>query len=470
MTDAPVAAGRVVADRYVMGRLLGSGAMGTVWAAFDRDLEREVAMKVVTTGGLSREESSERFRREVHVVARMKSEHVVRIYDVGTLDDGTPFMVMEVLEGRGLDAEREARGVLPIEEAVAYLLPAVEVLAEAHAAGVVHRDIKPANVFLVERGDAPRFVKILDFGVSKAAAELGSSGAITQSGAIMGSPLYMAPEQLRASSAVDARADIWSLGAVLFELVTGYTAHSGDSVAELCATLLRDHPRPITDFGSELPPGFAEVVMRCLEPDPERRYANVAELGAALLPFAPSGAAHVERAQRVLALPIHAPTTLAPASDSPLTIELPGTLGALAERESAAERASPEADGDRPRPSGVHITRTAMAFGLVGLGLGTLFLLEFPRGSRPEPITVSARAPAARLAEKPLPEPVSSLAAGVPHVVPSSALNAELVAAPSVPAPAEVRRPARRRKPHWNSKLAAPRPASSSVSDFGGRR
>jgi serine/threonine protein kinase len=460
MTDAPVATGRVVADRYVIGRVLGSGAMGTVWAAFDLDLEREVAMKFVTTGGLSREESAERFRREVHVVARMKSEHVVRVFDVGSLGDGTPFMVMEVLEGRGLDVEREARGVLPVDEAVGYLLPTVEVLAEAHAAGVVHRDIKPANVFLVERGDAPRFVKLLDFGVSKAAAELGSSGAITQSGAIMGSPLYMAPEQLRASSTVDARADIWSLGAVLFELVTGYTAHSGDSVAELCATLLRDPPRPITDFGTALPPGFAEVVMRCLEPDPEQRYANVVELGVALLPFASSGAAHVERAQRVLALPIRTPTTLAPVSDSPLTVDLAST-GERETRENALPR-----DDDRPPFGGIYFTRMAMAFGLVGLGIGTAFLIEFPRDARRSlPLSVPAAAPSFALGAVPPPDPRSSLAPSVPTAAPSGTPSVP----PSASAPAKAQRPARWKKPARTPKLGQPRPTSS-TSDFGGRR
>jgi serine/threonine-protein kinase len=463
MTDAPVATGQRVAHRYVIDRVLGSGTMGTVWAAFDLELEREVAIKFVTTGGLSREESAERFRREVHVVARLKSEHVVRVFDVGSLDDGTPFMVMEVLEGRGLDVEREQRGALPVDEAVGYLLPAIEVLAEAHAAGVVHRDIKPANVFLVERRGAPRFVKLLDFGVSKAASELGASGAITKSGAIMGSPLYMAPEQLRASSTVDARADIWSLGAVLFELVTGYTAHSGDSVAELCATLLRDPPRPITDFANDLPPRFADVVMRCLEPDPDRRYANVVELGVALLPFASSGAAHVERAERVLAL--GKPTTLAPASDSPVTVSLPEAAAARDEDPATARILGAESD-DRPRHGGFYLTRIALAFGLLGLGAGTAYLIEFPRDTRRDAVPATpAATPVVSLAAVPRPDPVPPPA---PNLAGSAAPHVEPVVAPSAPAPAKARRPARWKAPARNPK---PKPsATGAVSDFGGRR
>ncbi|HVR21491.1 MAG TPA: serine/threonine-protein kinase, partial [Polyangiaceae bacterium] len=328
MTDADVAMGRVVADRYVIGRVLGSGTMGTVRAALDLELNQEVAIKFVNVDGVSRDEAIERFRREVQVAERIKSEHVVRVLGTGSLSDETPFMVMELLRGRGLDEERDLRGVIPIGEAVGYILQAIEVLAEVHAVGVVHRDMKPAHLFLEARPPGPHFVKVLDFGVSKSAGELASTeNAATKDGMIMGSPLYMAPEQLRASNSADARADIWSLGAILFELITGFTAHQGDTVAEVCASLLRDPPRPITDFASELPLGFVEVVTRCLEPERERRYSNVAELGAALLPFAPNGALHVERARRLLersAIESIRTVDLAPSSDAPVTLHVGG--------------------------------------------------------------------------------------------------------------------------------------------------
>ncbi|HEX6764225.1 MAG TPA: serine/threonine-protein kinase, partial [Polyangiaceae bacterium] len=396
MTEAAVATGRVVADRYVVGRMLGCGTMGTVRAAFDLDLDKEVAIKFISTDELSHEETVERFRREVRVAARIKSEHVVRVLDVGSLLDGTPFMVMELLEGHGLDAERDLRGVVPVDEAVGYVLPAIEVLAEAHAQGVVHRDIKPANLFLENRVDEPRFVKVLDFGVSKSAVELTSrESAITKTGMIMGSPLYMAPEQLRSTHAADARADIWSLGAILFELVTGFTAHQGDSVAEICATLLRDPPRPITDFGSELPPGFAEVVMRCLEPDPRRRYSNVAELGAALLPFYPRGKVHVERARRVLAQgPAESTDAVerAPASDSPVTLQVGNDSEESDERATAARRRADSLGDDTDNFGGFKVARVAMAFALIGIGMGTAFVVELPRIHRTKPAAPAAAA------------------------------------------------------------------------------
>jgi serine/threonine-protein kinase len=340
----------------------------------------------------------------------------------------------------------------------------------------VHRDIKPANLFLVERGDAPRFVKILDFGVSKAAVELASrSNAITRTGAIMGSPLYMAPEQLRSSRAVDARADIWSLGAILFELVTGATAHAGESVAELCATLLRDPPRRITDFGRELPPGFAEVVMRCLEVDPERRPSNVAELGARLLPFAPSGAAHVERARRALALeapPGSAAGERAPTSDSPFTLDI--------ERSDEHERDGPANTLQRERGprymEGMRFARMATAFVLAGLGIGTAYLVQFPRKARTTaPSDAPAITPAARAAArspKPSTPTVAPAATMVASIAPVAS-TAPKLASPAAAAPSKQKAPKRTRSKNSKSEASVTAPATTpgaEVSDFGGRR
>jgi serine/threonine-protein kinase len=456
MTDATVATGRLVAERYLLGRELGSGAMGTVLAAFDLDLDQEVAIKFISVDDDSREETLERFRREVRVTRYIKSEHVVRVLDTGSLPGGTPFMVMELLEGHSLEAERDLRGVIPVSEAVAYLLPAVEVLAEAHAAGVVHRDIKPANLFLEERAHASRFVKVLDFGVSKSDFELTrSSAAITKTGTIMGSPLYMAPEQLRSSNSVDARADVWSLGAILFELVTGFTAHEGNTVAELCATLLRDPPRPITDFGGNLPPGFAAVVMRCLDPDPARRYPNVAELGAALLPFAPGGAVHVERARHALSRPLResgVSLERAPSSNSPFTLD-------VGDESAQNVRSRHGKDGAIAEDSGLfgfRLARAAFAFALVGIGMGTAYVLEAPRHrarlANPAPRAVAAPLP-------PTPLRVESPTRTLPPSAPSSH------SLPARRTPISWKSP--KRKTDANHAATA---ASVEVSDFGGRR
>lgn len=481
MTESDVAMGTVVADRYVVGRLLGSGSMGTVRAAFDLDLEREVAIKFVSVETLAQAEAIDRFRREVDVVTRIRSEHVVRVLDVGTLPDGVPFMVMELLVGRSLDEERELRGVIPLHEAVSYVLPAIEVLAEAHASGVVHRDIKPANLFLEERKTGGRRVKVLDFGVSKSDLAAPES-LVTEVGTITGSPLYMAPEQLRSSASADARADIWSLGAILFELVSGRTAHEGETVAEVCEALLRDPPHRITDFASELPLAFVEVVTRCLEPDRDRRYSNVAELGAALLPFAPGGAAHVERARRALAP--SAPGAVesrerVPASDAPFTVAVRDSRGPV---ESAARALPvPPAGDDESYDFGkLRTVRMAIAFTFVGLGVGTAFLLEFPeltrRGSAAasaaetlDTATGPARAPSADAASGMTVRPLSPApSVATPAVAPVAAIAPSADAKRSAFSP---RAPVRKWTPKRKTGVARPSPASGvEVTDFGGRR
>src|SRR5580693_7216018 len=165
-----------------------------------------------------------RFEREARTAVKIKSEHVARVIDVGQLESGSPYMVMEYLEGEDLQGWLEKQGRLPIERAVDFLLQACEAIAEAHAMGIVHRDLKPANLFCIRRPDGTLSIKVLDFGISKAA---GASMGMTSTQAVMGSPLYMSPEQMGSSKGVDARSDIWALGVILFELVTGRVPFDG---------------------------------------------------------------------------------------------------------------------------------------------------------------------------------------------------------------------------------------------------
>ncbi|HWA73724.1 MAG TPA: serine/threonine-protein kinase [Polyangiaceae bacterium] len=301
MTELPVPIGTVVAGRYRVDRVLGAGSMGVVAAAFHLEFEQAVAIKFVSPDALGEPEVAARFRREVRAAAKIKSEHVARVLDVGALETGLPYMVMEFLEGRTLEDELSARGSLPVAVAVDYVLQAIEALAEAHAGGIVHRDLKPANLFVSRRADRSRVVKVLDFGVSKSLADSESSLRLTRTGTIVGSPLYMAPEQLRAEKTPDLRSDIWALGAILFELVSGRTPHSANSIPDLYAKLLRDAPSAISRHGAEIAPEFEAIVRRCLRLEPAERFANVSELAEALLPFAPARArVHAERARGVL--------------------------------------------------------------------------------------------------------------------------------------------------------------------------
>ena len=287
MTRIPVAVGSIVGERYRVERVLGAGSMGVVVAAQHLELDATVAIKFLNPE-LGGEEACERFRREVRATAQLRGEHVARVLDVGELEDGSPFMVMDLLVGRSLADELSVRGALPVAEVVSYVLQACEALAEAHAAGIIHRDLKPANLFLARRADGSTSLKVIDFGVSKAIRECGAEvvGGLTRTGMVIGSPLYMPPEQLVATGSLDARADIWALGVVLFELLTTHTPYATASIAELYSMLLRDAPARPRQFRPELPLELEAIVMRCLEREPSARFQSVSELAEELTRFA----------------------------------------------------------------------------------------------------------------------------------------------------------------------------------------
>ena len=205
-SGAPVEVGEVVAGKYRVDRVLGTGGMGVVLAATQVDLDRRVAIKFLLPAALKNPEVVARFSREARSAAKIQSEHVARVIDVGVLPTGAPYMVMEYLDGSDLAQRISAGERLPLAEAVRYVLEACEALAEAHAAGIVHRDLKPANLFLARRPDRTSSVKVLDFGISKSPV---GDGGITSTQAVMGSPLYMSPEQLVSAKRVDHRTDIW---------------------------------------------------------------------------------------------------------------------------------------------------------------------------------------------------------------------------------------------------------------------
>jgi serine/threonine-protein kinase len=296
--------------------------MGFVVAAWHLELDQPVALKLLNADVFEQGEAAARFRREVRAAARIKSEHVCRVIDVGALDGGAPYMVMELLDGNNLEEELQRRGTLPLPEAVGYMLEAVEALAEAHASGIVHRDLKPANLFIARRADRSRLLKVLDFGISKSMVDSHGPGdmSLTKTGVIIGSPLYMSPEQMRSTKDADTLSDIWALGAILFQLVTGRPPYEGETIPELCAKLFTEDAPPPSTVRTGLPSGLDVVLHRALARDPTRRFQSVAELGAALLEFAPAGRVHVERARRVLSAREGRPISEAPgpaSSDSP---------------------------------------------------------------------------------------------------------------------------------------------------------
>ncbi|HYO96679.1 MAG TPA: serine/threonine-protein kinase [Polyangiaceae bacterium] len=287
--EMPFQPGELIAGKYEVIKLIGEGGMGYVVSALHVELGEVVALKFLRPEALQIEELVERFAREARAAAKIRSEHVARVFDVGALPNGVPFIVMEHLAGKDLADVLHERGPLAIKVAVEYVMQACEALAAAHASGVVHRDIKPENLFLTRHAQGMDFIKILDFGISKVALTGRQAGkrAFVRTMMPLGSPVYMSPEQIRSSEHVDARADIWSLGCVLSELLTGVPAFDEPSLMQLSAAILEQDPVPLRALLPEAPVELENVVLRCLEKDPDKRYGNIAELALALYPFAP---------------------------------------------------------------------------------------------------------------------------------------------------------------------------------------
>jgi serine/threonine-protein kinase len=298
---SPLAPGTLIDGKYRVERALGSGGMGVVVLAHDETLGRRVAVKVLRAAGRGDEA---RFLREARAVARLTSEHVARILEVGTMDDGAPFLVMEYASGSDLGRVLHDRGRLPPATAVDYVLQAGEVLAEAHALGIIHRDLKPSNLFLAARVDGTPLIKVLDFGIAKTTPGLAGNAeetSLTATSSTIGSPLYMSPEQLHSARDVDARTDLWSLGAMLHELLTGRPPFEAESAAAVGAKIAAAAPTPLAEGCPDAPEGLAAVVLRCLEKDPDRRCQDIGELAQALAPYAPEASRiSIDRIVRVV--------------------------------------------------------------------------------------------------------------------------------------------------------------------------
>jgi serine/threonine-protein kinase len=313
--DDLVREGDVLVEKYRVERVLGQGGMGVVVAALHLQLEQHVALKFLLPGAAAVPEAVARFLREARAAARIQSDHVVRVTDVGTLDSGAPYMVMELLHGMDLSQVVRTTGPIAVTQAVDYMLQACEGVAEAHKFGIVHRDLKPSNLFLTRKSDGSPLIKVLDFGISKTTSVTGAGPlTLTATTAIMGSPLYMSPEQVRSAKDVDARTDIWSLGIVLYEFLSGAPVFNGDSASAVMAMIVADPPPPIRAVRPDVPAEVEAVILRCLEKDRTRRYANLGELAVAIAPFAsPRGRASAEHVARIFQVATDATATASPA-------------------------------------------------------------------------------------------------------------------------------------------------------------
>jgi eukaryotic-like serine/threonine-protein kinase len=458
---APVRPGDVLAGKYRVERVLAVGGMGVVVAAKHAQLDQLVALKFVLSAAADNPDAVERFVREARAAVRLRSEHVAKVLDVGTLDTGAPYIVMEYLEGSDLAAVLRAQGPLPVSDAADYIVQACDAVAEAHSLGIIHRDLKPQNLFLTRRADGSPLVKVLDFGISKTLPSLNDAASpqLTRTNFVLGSPLYMAPEQMRSPKNVDPRADVWALGVVLHELLAGTPPFRGESIPELCLKAISDPPEPI--LRSDVPDGLRAVIARCLEKDLAARYQDVAELATALAPFGGPGAPSLPARARVLISRSSRPRQRIRTAPMPPHTPVPPRTPAPGAPTPAAwvQREPPRAI----RPFIFGGVTLALLLSVAGVVVYSL------RHGRAEPTPAATADPAA---SEPLPVvlpvPVSAsspVPVAAPDPIPSAAVTQPApVSSPSVVPPTTARRP---RVPEHapDAGRTAPRPSARPSDD-----
>ncbi|MBI2893243.1 MAG: serine/threonine protein kinase [Deltaproteobacteria bacterium] len=372
--------GQVLSGKYAVLGGLGMGAVGTVFEAEDLSVGRRVALKILNPQLAGNRELLARFEREARVAVRIAHPNIVEVLDVGRTDDGLPFIVMELLEGQDLYHVLNDGGPMSPVRAIDIAIQTLDALGAAHAAGVVHRDLKPENVFLTQRGQRKDFVKLLDFGIAKCRDAFAESTRLTAEGCTLGTPAYMSPEQARGERGLDARSDLYSVGVLLYEMLSGRLPHgSANHHQILVAIISRDAP-PLRAAAPRVPADLAEVVDRAMARSPGERFQTAAELTAALRTSTPTGTGAVT-SRRSGALGGSAPRAAASSPSSPLPPPLPRI-------------------GFSPRRSrrlwiGASGCVLAVAVGSVGLLVGARPDLDEPLPPRPDRASLPVPAPAA---------------------------------------------------------------------------
>jgi serine/threonine protein kinase len=479
MLEGAVTPGTQVGS-YRIGRELGRGGMGAVFEAVHLETNEAVAVKFLTDERRNADPAVfARFVREARATSTLATSHVAKVLTTGVAEGGVPYLVMELLHGSDLEKMVRERGPLPIPEAMAYVIEACAGIADAHANGILHRDLKPANLFHARIAGGSAVIKVLDFGLAKYAREL--DAAATASQLVFGTPQYASPEQLTSTTNVDARADVWSLGAIAFELVTGRPAFPGPSVAHVIAKVMNDAPERLCHVRLDAPPELEAVIMRALEKDRSKRYGSVTELARALAPFAPR-----EYVPLVAALPLAdlavtprsrlADPTLpqvvaapAPAVPGPPTLAAVGNAGAPVFDEpgvawNAKARSTPPA---RPKKSMQTVVFVAGGIACVGLGLAVARIEATRARSAAKPtdaivLTSASTAPVASVAPPAVPPPAEDSTATAPSDVPAAASSSAKSTVGRAHGSAPTARPA---KPPGNAAVPPnPFPASNASS------
>ena len=438
--------GVVLAGKYRVDRVLGAGGMGTVVAAHHLGLDTRVAVKLLLPEMLAHKDVVARFAQEARAAARITNEHVARVFDVGALEDGAPYMVMEYLDGFDLGEWIRRHGPLPVAQTVDFVLQACEGVAAAHGVGIVHRDLKPANLFCVRRSDGAYCIKVLDFGISKlSAGGAQSSLSMTATAAVMGTPYYMSPEQMESARDVDTRTDIWSFGIILYELLTGSRPFGGQTLPEVCFRIAT-HPAPrICEHRADVPPGLEAVILKCLEKRRIDRFSSIAELAASVAPFGDEQTvSSADRVRRVS-------SSDATSDVAHLTVSMPDVreLG-LQSSQSLSAFGHTKRGGPRRTPALLGLTGGVVA--LVGAATA-IFVMSRPAA----PAAAAAHSPAA--AEQAPDAAVAPAARLPPSDVPRSPVALDPPAAPVEIRETPPHAAERPRKP-WSPPEARSRPAA----------
>ena len=390
----------MLAGKYRVERILGAGGMGFVVAAHHVQLDEKVALKFLLPDALESADAVSRFLREARAAVRVKGEHVARVSDVGQLENGSPYIVMEYLDGLDLATWIRDRGALPIAQAVDFVLQSCEAIADAHAVGIVHRDLKPANLFCVERSDGTLSIKVLDFGISKVTIPGSTGFDMTRTSALVGSPYYMSPEQLQSSKSVDGRTDLWSLGVILFELISGRVPFMADAITELAIKIATEPPPPVCSFRTEVAPELDAVILRCLEKERVLRFQNVGELAVALAPFATrAGQASVERVVGTLKKagisgPVVLDAALLPLAPTAM-MAAPAPSSRSGAKDAPATSSSWGHSQANPRARGRGLVFAGIVAGVVVLVLSAVAIVVLLARRQPSAASVAPAAPAA---------------------------------------------------------------------------
>ncbi len=449
--------GEVLDGKYRVEHLLGEGGMGAVAKATHLLRRAPVALKFMSAAVLSLPGAVERFVNEGVAASQIDSDHVVKVFDVGRLPSGAPYLVMEYLDGCDLGQLLEREGpTLETARAVHFAVQALRALHTAHAAGIIHRDMKPSNCFVIAKDGEPDFVKLVDFGISKVrTADDGKAAQLTRTNSALGTPLYMSPEQARSPRDVDHRTDLYSVGAILYEMLAGRTPYLADSgeFTEMLFKIFTTEPAPLAQSRPDLPEALTATVTRALQRDPSARFASAAEMADALAPFADSRSAQVlarlhagMRSQRPA--PLHSSTP-------------PGADARARHIEATAQTyAAPEAVAARPPPTEVGVTKEARSLNdaarkKAGFTIAAVALAATVTGL----IVFRAHS----MADKTVPEPPATIATRTPDettlpvVVTSAAVRTGPSQVAVALAPESAAIPAPSALPSSNVAVAAPK-------------